>query len=156
MIKLRLSAVRRLKTKNCAVGKGVHRLQSSIQISQPFVPQLHTPQQSYTNLIKVDSEANLCQLIFITLARSFLMESISFFERCLRGGERNQTYPYMLSFKQRSIYYHFITSLVWRGRGSNPQPASHRTKVLPLSNHCVGPGVKVRAAKEWTRTQEKF
>ena len=120
MIKLRLSAVRRLKTKNCAVGKGVHRLQSSIQISQPLVAQLYTQQQSYTNLIKVDSEANLFQLIFITLARSFLMESISFFERCLRGGERNQTYPYMLSFKQRSIYYHFYNVFGMTRSGIEP------------------------------------
>ena len=34
------------------------------------------------------------------------MESISFFERGLRG-ERNQTLPYMLSAKQETIWYHF-------------------------------------------------
>jgi len=48
----------------------------------------------------------LSQLILITLDRSFQMVSISLFERGLRG-ERSQTYPFMLSAKQGSIWYHF-------------------------------------------------
>ena len=36
------------------------------------------------------------------------MRSISFFERGLKR-ERSQTYPYMLSAKQGSIWYHFYS-----------------------------------------------
>jgi len=53
----------------------------------------------YTNSFKVD-----CELILITLTRSFLMESIHLiFERGLRE-EKSQTYPFMLSAKQGSIW----------------------------------------------------
>ena len=32
----------------------------------------------------------------------------------------------------------FLKSLVWPGRGSNPQPPGHKADALPLS-HCAGP-----------------
>ena len=71
-------------------------------------------------LIYLRSFAKQVIQTYINRSRPLIPDGIHLiFERGLRG-KRSQTCPYILSAKQWSIWYHFITSLVWRGRGSNP------------------------------------
>jgi len=72
----------------------------------------------------------LSQLVLITLDRSFQMVSISFLNKVWEEKEARPVLILMLSAKQGSIWYHFITSLVWRGRGSNTRPSAHGANVL--------------------------
>ena len=39
----------------------------------------------------------------------------------------------MLSAKQGSHWYHFLTPLVWRGRDSNPRPPAPEADTLPFA-----------------------
>jgi len=82
----------------------------------------------YTYLFIIDCETSYSKLILIILNHSFQMESISsFFNRGLRG-QRSQTFPYMLSAKQGSTWYHFKNVFGMMRRGSNPRPPTHTAK----------------------------
>jgi len=72
-----------------------------------------------TYLFKVD-----CKASFPNLYNSRWNPS-HFLNEFLRG-ERSQTFPYMLSAKQGSIWYHFITSLVLCGQGTHNLPLTGR------------------------------
>ena len=69
----------------------------------------------FTNLLW---SKKVIQVKLITLGTSFLMESIAY------EGMREEPWisSLMLSAKQEICWYHFFTSLVWRGWGSNPFP----------------------------------
>ena len=61
----------------------------------------------YASLSKVNCEGSYPNINHSY--RSFLMESISFVKQGL-GRERSSTYPYSLSTKQGSVWYHFLHS----------------------------------------------
>ena len=87
----------------------------------------------YLNLLILSRlQSKLSQLILITFDRSCQMESVSFFERGLRG-ERSKTYPYMMSAKQGSTWYHLWYDAVWDR--THDLPLTKRT-LLPLNNRC--------------------
>ena len=75
--------------------------------------------------------SKLSQLILIALDHSFQMESISCFERGLRG-ERSQTCPYILSAKQGSIWNHVYNVVGMTRSGIEPTTSCLRGE---RSNH---------------------
>jgi len=76
------------------------------------------------NLFKVDCETSYPKT-YIDHSRPLIPDGIHlFFERGLRG-EKSQTCPYILMASKEASGTIFITSLVWRRRGSNPRPPAH-------------------------------
>jgi len=76
--------------------------------------------------------------MIFTFDRSFLMKSISYFKRGLRG-ERSQTYRYMLSTQQESIWYHFhsVFSMTWSRSNQRPDHDVHVLVCCLVADHDV-------------------
>jgi len=78
----------------------------------------------------------LSQLIFITLDRSFRVESIFFTKTRFKRKEKPDLFLYAERFSKEASGTTIITPLECRGRGSNPRPPANGANALPLSHRC--------------------
>jgi len=80
------------------------------------------------HLFKVDCKNHIIPTYINHSRPLFPDETHLVFERCLRG-ERGQTYPYMLSAKQGSIWYHFYNFFGMTRSGIEPTTSGSRAKL---------------------------
>jgi len=72
---------------------------------------------------------------YVTFDCLFQMETITFFKRVSRG-ERIRPIRICWALNKEASGTIFMTSLILRGRESNPPPLAHWANTLPLSHRC--------------------